>query len=168
MGANYLSQILLDRSTDAPPVNSDSACSDVPATSAEVDKRVRQELTQQLKLQIRYSFSLVAEFRAQQAAAARAPRLAFLLRAILQVTRATFSVATMAGVVEQHTASERALCLSDMAQLLNALLAEKPPPDLDLAHGLDALIVHLVQLTKVPAPAVSAHLDRDVGALARR
>lgn len=168
MGASYLSQILLDQASEAAPCAFDSAGAAVPLSPAELDKRVREELRQQLRLQVRYSFSLVGEFRSQLASGATAAQLAFLLRAVLQVMRATFSIATMAGVVDHHSASERALCLSDLAQLLNALLRECPPPAHELAHGLDAVIVHLVQLTQVPPAARSADLNRDAGALPGR
>ena len=168
MGASYLSQILLDRADEAPQVDFDAVVDALPRTSAALDKRVRLELKQQLGLQVRYSFSLVAEFRAQLATHGGPARLAYLLRAILQVTRATFSIATMALVVDKTAASERALCLSDLALLLQGLRGEVLPTVHDLEHGMDALIIHLVQLTQTAEPADSAHLDRDARALQRR
>jgi len=179
MGAAYSPQILLKRLTtgcqsgvDLSDVRVDGVVLEVPllsderrATAADGQKgaedppkhrakvaqrRIRNDLARQVRVQIRHTFALVEEFRSSRERGYGSARLVVLLRAILQASQVTFSLATRLRGEDQRMKADRSRWLTDLELLLQLLLADKSPPAYDLAHATDALIVHLVQLMYEP------------------
>lgn len=146
MRAAYLPQVFRELTNEVQPADFDRVGVERPATPTSRAIRVNQGLRQQLSQPIRNAFVLIAEFRSQYADGARNVRLALLLGAVLLSTRPIFKLADQVRAADLQGGAERARCVRDLEQLLEMLLADAPLSPCDLAHGLDALIVHLVQL----------------------
>jgi hypothetical protein len=153
MGATYSPQIVIDRTCDAQAVGSETAGHQAPRAPVPSPPRVRSEVIQQLRLEVHNAFALVEEFRVLRVQGAGHARLALLLWGALRAAQSTFALASKARPLDAQASAERARCLSDLEQLLHDLLSNACPAPGAIAHGMDALIVHLVQLMQAPPRA---------------
>lgn len=116
-------------------------------TSRSSQRVLGQRRSELLEARIRRTFALMNEYRTALESRADSHWLGILLHAVCQDATFTFNAAAKLRPETAEFSADKTRCLSDLEQLLRTMRDQQLPSDYELTHAMDALIVHLVQLT---------------------
>jgi hypothetical protein len=112
-----------------------------------VRSRVRRDLlARELGSQLRHVFVLMGEYMAQCQPGVDAHRLLEPLDDVIRGARASFQLTARLHTDNPRDAAEKLRCLDELDALRAELAEGGLPPQHDLKHALDALIVQFVRI----------------------